>query len=304
MKTIQTIAIAVSVCAALLTSNCPCCVYVKKDIDACKPPLKDKDPFITVWIHGVSLICPNKSDIGLRYFSQLSENASLKDVGCMLHRYAPEKFPLDHIYAYSWCGSFNYNECTEAGCELYWSLKDLVEQYQETYGFKPKIRIITFSYGGNIALSLARVKDEEKFDVEELFLLGYPVMKGVSKFASDPMFKRVFNLYAVLDLIQVIDPQGFVAQCPSAPLFTSRCLKSSRNIVQAKTRLNGRSFGHFGFIDTDFLSAIANVFDGLNEIFDDQQQAQQRCDKQTFYLLNIYTKPSLARSHMYRKKCK
>lgn len=304
MKISEGIVLAVGICMIGVFGRCESYEshgYVRKNIDATRPALHDDRQFITIWIHGISLFSPNKGDIGLMHFDQLTKNRGLRNLGQMLSEYAPDKFPAEHTYAYSWAGSFNYHACEEAACKLYWSLKDLVGQYKNTYGHKPKIRLITFSYGGNIALNMAKVKDAQKLDIEELLMLGYPVVKGISKLTHDPMFKRIFNLYAILDIVQLIDPQGFICPFASCPMFTTRCLKGNGNLIQAKTRINGHSFGHFGFIGRQFISALAHVLDGLNEIADSKQHAQH-CQKMVTYLLNVYTKEKALPRYM--KSCK
>jgi hypothetical protein len=299
MKITKKILVSMCIFMVMAASGLEAHAYVK-NIDASKPAAPQNQPFITVWIHGISLFSPNKHDIGLKPFCELTGNKGLLRVGCLLNEYAPDRFPFEHIYAYSWTGRFDYRECDRASQELYWSLKGLVDDYKATYGYEPKIRIITFSYGIQVALRLAKIEDSSKLSVDELLIMAGPVVKGLSDFAKDPMFKRIFNLHALLDVVQVVDPQGFVCSCASCPLFTTRCLNGNSNLIQARARINGHSFGHFGFIGRKFLAALPAVLDGLNELAD-SQDSPSVCGKKAMYILNVYTTARLAKLHMCKK---
>lgn len=301
MKITKMMLLTASIFMLCITHSCSCKVYVRKNIDASKPALSDGQPWITVWIHGISLFSPNKKDIGLKSFDELSQNKGMQRIGCWLNEYAPDRFPLENTYAYSWNGKFNFDEVEKAANQLYWSLKDLVAHYKQTYHQDPKIRIMTFSYGGNIALYLTKVPDETKLQIDELVIMGFPVSKGISKLCHDPMFKRIFNLYALLDFVQVVDPQGLVCPFASCPMFTTRCLRGNSNMIQARTMINGHSFGHFGFTGRKFLSSIGQVLDGLNQIAEDTY-GNRGCEDRVVYLLNVYTRAKLAQRHIRSSK--
>lgn len=74
-----------------------------------------------------------------------------------------------------------------------------------------KIRIIGYSHGGNIALRLAEVYKREgylkkhKLKIDELILMGAPVLPETDYLINSSIFKKVYHFYSYGDRIQRLD---------------------------------------------------------------------------------------------------
>jgi hypothetical protein len=289
------VAFLLAVCADDITIDRK--INFKKKIYAhkCTPAKKNhlmpgEDDYITVWIHGINLFRANAYNIGLWPASTFVENESLFRIGKDLVESDPTRFSSDKTLVYSWSGMFDYTDCYRAAEDLYNNLKRLVNDYEVQNHRKPKIRIITFSYGGNIALSLPKIKDQRnKLIIDELILLAWPVQHNVVSGAKDPMFKKIFNLYSNLDCVQIIDPQGFICRnFGNVPLFSGRRIKRSDNVLQASIHLNGMGCGHFGMNSRRFVSLFPYILDELNNWFSFAREHNLGM-KKTRYTLSIYT---------------
>ena len=253
--------------------------------------------YITVWIHGVSIFKPNNYNLGLWPAHTFIGNEGLFNLGKYLVESDPERFPADNVLVYSWAGTFDFQECERSAGRLYEALVKTVDDYAAKNKSRPKIRIITFSYGGNIVFNLPKFKNPRKnLVIDELIVLAWPVQHCLVAGAHDQMFKKVFNLYSPSDVVQIMDPQGFCQRYGMAPLFSSRKLKRGDNILQTKVHINGRGRGHFGMCDRRILSAFPMVLDELNDWFSHSQEHHLGL-KRTRYLLSIYTDKSKAHKH-------
>lgn len=255
------------------------------------------DNYITVWIHGVSLFKPNQYNLGLWPAYTFIDNKGLFTIGKNLVESDPKRFPAENVLIYSWAGTFDNQECERAAARLYDALLKTINEYTTQNKCSPKIRLITFSYGGNIVFNLPKFKDpNNKLFIDELIVLGWPVQKCLVSMTHDPMFKKVFNLYSPLDFVQVIDPQGFCHGHGCAPLFSSRRLSRAANLLQTKVHLNGSGCGHFGLSERKFLSVFPILLDELNDWFCYAQEHNLGL-KRTRYMLSIYTDKSKAHKH-------
>ena len=278
-------------------------IHFKKKICVTKAVAKKtsavapSDTYITVWIHGVSIFKPNVYNNGLWPAHTFIENESLFGIGKDLVESDPKRFPADNVLMYSWAGKFDYGECEKASARLYDSLFNAIKEYTAQNRSSPKIRIVTFSYGGNIALNLPKFKAQgKKLVVDELILLAWPVQKSLVSMARDPMFKRIFNVYSPLDIVQIMDPQGLCCFNPNMPLFSSRRIKRAPNVLQAQIHINGRGCGHFGLNNRKFVSVFPLVLDELNDWFCYAQENNLGL-KRTRYMLSIYTDKSKHAKH-------
>ncbi len=280
-------------------------ISFKKKIIACKSthstrkvqPVKYSDDYITVWIHGVSLFRSNGYNLGLWPAHTFIEDKSMFGIGKDLVDSDPIRFPADKVIMYSWAGKFNYDECEKAAAQLYEALVKTIKEFIDHNKARPKIRIITFSYGGNIVFNLPKFKDPcNALMIDELIVLAWPAQQRLMPMVHDPMFKKVFNIYSPLDFVQIFDPQCFFERQGKAPLFTSRRLKKAANILQAKIHINGRGCGHFGLNNRPFVSMFPLVLDTLNDWFSYSQEHNLGL-KKTRYMLSIYTDKRKAHKH-------
>lgn len=249
-----------------------------------------EEHYITVWIHGIDLFKSNFYNLGLWPAHTFVENESLFRIGKDLVESDPVRFSSDKLLMYSWAGRFNYEECERAAGMLYDFLTQAVKDYEKQNDYRPKVRIITFSYGGNIVFNLPKFKNPRNMlIIDELILLAWPVQNDLVYRAKDSMFKKIFNVYSPLDCVQIIDPQGFVCRpFGKAALFTGRRIKRADNVLQASIHLNGRGCGHFGLNGRRFISLFPYVLDELNDWFSFSKEHNLGM-KKTRYILSIYT---------------
>lgn len=140
-------------------------------------------------------------------------------------------------YTFGWTGLVSN---TARFCEaqaFYHQLNHLCNEYKKTKRCIPRIQIVAYSHGGNVALNLARidsllpVHQRLPVAIDELILLGVPMQRDTSQYASSALFKRVINIYSQKDYIQKIDPTVV------GNLFSNRRIKRSiyedhANVVQ------------------------------------------------------------------------
>lgn len=116
--------------------------------------------------------------------------------------------PSDEYYAFGWSGLVSHKlRYLEAGI-LYQQLHDVIKDLKEK-GKNPRVRIISYSHGGNLSIQLGAVhvtkSPSEQFTVDELYLNGTPVQIETDYLINSPIFKRVFNVYSKADSIQKLD---------------------------------------------------------------------------------------------------
>lgn len=116
--------------------------------------------------------------------------------------------PSDEYYAFGWSGLVSHKlRYLEAGI-LYHQLHDVVKKLK-SQGKNPKVRIISYSHGGNLSIQLGAVHvtktPAEQFTIDELYLNGTPVQIETDYLINSPVFKRVYNIYSKADSIQKLD---------------------------------------------------------------------------------------------------
>ncbi|MEX0939929.1 MAG: hypothetical protein WDZ41_01055 [Candidatus Babeliales bacterium] len=120
-------------------------------------------------------------------------------------------------------------------------LKELPNIKQKSV--KPKIRIVSYSHGGNVALKLAEIyksegyKKEEKIIIDELILIGVPILPETDYLINSSIFKKIYHCYSYGDRVQRMD-------CFSVNrMFSNRIFKKrsdfpvSEKLVQINIRM-------------------------------------------------------------------
>lgn len=151
-------------------------------------------------------------------------------------------------YTFGWSGLLNIEERAKEGERFYQQLTEELAKIRAT-GAEPRLHILGYSHGGNVALNLAaaRQKDtlpaSEQLHVETLVLLGMPVQKATDYLVSDPLFKKVYHLYSTEDAIQTLDifsPNQFFSE----RIFKERrAFKLPDNLVQIRIRVTRKVRG-------------------------------------------------------------
>jgi len=244
---------------------------------------------ITVWIHGTRTISLSTLPLLKRFFKNYfgidglhpaqiyTEKNNMLSIAKTLHKTDPESFPFEDIYIFGWSGVLSPQARFEAAIQLYEELLTLSRNYVEKYQIKPRIRLITHSHGGNVALYLAqREKDQqENLVVDEFVILACPVQKETSHLLKSEMFKSVYSFYSTFDFIQTLDPQGAYnakkqwSQNKKAhlnlqePFFSERMFESQENLKQMLVKENGRPILHSEFIHEQFVARIPGLLHEL-----------------------------------------
>jgi len=126
-----------------------------------------------------------------------------------LEHYMSQKTEKNIFYTFGWSGllstQIRYHEAEIFYNALEKEIKNLREQ-----GLNPKIRIIGYSHGGYIALNLGAVFNNKKCNnldwcVDELILLGVPVISDTDFLVESLLFKKIYHIYSPGDRVQVVD---------------------------------------------------------------------------------------------------
>jgi len=234
-------------------------------------------PTITVWVHGTlglsKVVFPQffMSIPGMRKAHDYNPKTNLYKVAETLCTTDPETFAREDFYLFGWSGTLSCKARRKAAQELYEQLVLLVGQYKWRYGVTPKIRLVTHSHGGNVALYLAEIQTEQTIPlaIDELVMLACPVQKRTIHLIKDPMFKTIFSLYSKFDLIQVLDPQGIYEikdiflgrkkRKSETPFFSERKFPDQPNLIQKQATHHGRAITHLEFILTKFLTQFPDT---------------------------------------------
>ena len=115
---------------------------------------------------------------------------------------------INHYYTYGWSGLLSSKTRYRDAKDLFVSLEQEIEKLKKQ-NYIPRVRIIGYSHGGNVGLNLAAVRQKEfpnsQLAIDEMVLLGSPVIADTDYLINDPMFKQVFNLYSHVDRVQPLD---------------------------------------------------------------------------------------------------
>lgn len=202
--------------------------------------------------------------IGLHPLENIDPSTHHRTLGEILQK----QYLHSHIYLFGWSGKRSFNVRKKAAHELRTALDILLQKYQHEYGYTPKLRLITHSHGGNVALNLACIKNNYPNDlfIDELILLACPVQDATEPFSTDPMFKHIYSLYSTTDLYQIIDPQGaYSSQKNIAKTFFSRrTFTPHKNLTQVSITINNRCPMHIEFILSQFVCKLSNLIAKIN----------------------------------------
>lgn len=236
-----------------------------------KAPITHQAPPVTIWVHGTRLlpkgIMPTffYSKPGLHHYTELEPKYYQRKIAQTLINADPVCHPAEEYYLFGWSGKLSFAERETAAKVLYHDLKELIENYKKRYGVQPHIRIISHSHGGNVILLLEEVKDADDTSIviDEVIFLAIPVQTPTMEYICSPIFKKIYSLYSMLDVLQVIDPQGL--QQEDAPLFSARAFACQEKIEQVAIKMSERSIMHIEFVKPKFLAALPAIIDEINQ---------------------------------------
>lgn len=251
--------------------------------------------YITVYIHGTKLApralvrrifhIPD----GLVPAATFENQYHLRSIADTLSAADPVRFSDEYMFLFGWSGALRFEDREQAAQDLYKQLKPVIKSYEQKYGKTPKLRIITHSHGGNVALNLAKLKDDPHFIIDELILLACPVQEATAGLIRDAMFKEVFVLYSSLDLTQIIDPQGLYTHDGDRPMWSQRRFPKQDNITQVKLKLNGHALFHADFIRLKFMAMLPQIIDKMREFQKLCLNEPDMNSKKVQQILSVYT---------------
>ena len=111
-------------------------------------------------------------------------------------------------YTYGWSGLLSSRFRLKEAQIFYDRLMNEMRRFHAR-NHHPKIRIVSYSHGGNLALNLAAIQREcvpaYPLVISELIMIGLPVQSITDYLIRDPMFERIYHFYSLSDHVQRID---------------------------------------------------------------------------------------------------
>lgn len=240
-----------------------------------------KERTITIWIHGTKAFFSKflfknffyKRD-GLHPALNFEPKYHLREIAELLYSADPNDYYIDDIYFFGWSGKLSFKARYKAAKKLYVQLHELIKHYEEKYGVKPKIRIITHSHGGNVALGIACFNNDLQLIIDELILLACPVQERTCNLTNHETFKKIYSLYSRFDSIQILDPQLIYyllkkdfAEIPIKPtsFFSRRDFQPLEKMLQVQIKFNARGIMHLEFITNKFVGLLPALLHEINQ---------------------------------------
>ncbi|OQA35403.1 MAG: hypothetical protein BWY54_00589 [Candidatus Dependentiae bacterium ADurb.Bin331] len=121
-------------------------------------------------------------------------------------KFANPEMPKQEYYTFGWSGllsQFMWN--LEA--EIFYKKLDELVATTRAQGYEPRIRMVGYSHGGTFALHLAHF-DTGSFAIDEMWLIGVPVLPGAYDLINRPFFKKIDHFYSYGDRVQPLDCFG------------------------------------------------------------------------------------------------
>jgi pimeloyl-ACP methyl ester carboxylesterase len=125
-------------------------------------------------------------------------------------QYTTQKHTKNYYYTFGWSGLLNQQARYLDAIKFYDALEKELDHYFSEK-IKPKIRIIGYSHGANLALELAQIDKEKKtyaekrLSIEELILIGAPLLPESSHLIYGSIFKKIYHFYSSGDRVQQMD---------------------------------------------------------------------------------------------------
>ncbi len=122
--------------------------------------------------------------------------------------YAHQTPTINYYYTFGWSGLMSLTQRMEDAQHFYNELVSEIKKIHEHHLVMPRIRLISYSHGGNVCLNLAHAKDKNQsacLSIDELILIGSPVQRETKHLVADPMFKKIYNFYSLDDMVQPLD---------------------------------------------------------------------------------------------------
>ena len=114
----------------------------------------------------------------------------------------------NHYYTFGWSGLLGPTIRYKEAEKLFVGIERELEKYH-TQGIYPKVRLIGYSHGANVCLNIAAIRQDmfplSSLTIDQLILLGAPVLTETDFLVNDQIFKKIYHVYSDADRIQRID---------------------------------------------------------------------------------------------------
>lgn len=170
-------------------------------------------------------------------------NNAAHAVGTIFNEISKQYYPTrtDLYYTFGWSGLLSPTQRYHDSHELFLALEHLIETVKDEYKSSPKIRLVGYSHGGNVLLNLAAIKKDyyptSLLQVEELVLLGVPLVTETDFLVTDSMFKNTYHLFSEKDRIQCIDFFSFNRLFSRKKFRSRKGFVLPNNLIQVNIKL-------------------------------------------------------------------
>ncbi len=111
------------------------------------------------------------------------------------------------FYTFGWSGLISEKRRYAEACILFKQLQEQISAHKKL-GKYVKIRLIGYSHGATLLLNLAEVAKDfppDTVTIDELHLVGLPVIRVAHAQIRSPIFKKIYNIYSRGDKAQRLD---------------------------------------------------------------------------------------------------
>jgi hypothetical protein len=264
------------------------CIFISISATSENLHQKKKEITITIWVHG-SNVTP---DLILRNFfyhqkgmvnalQYRSPRYHARVIAEVLSEADPINYQMENFYFYGWSGALCYDQRKETARSLYLAILELKDTYLHKYpNANLKIRIITHSHGGNVALNLCPAqKNDAPLIIDELIMLAAPVQLATKDLAQSSCFKKIYSFYSGTDLYQILDFQRVRKKRRTLKIYSERRFEEFENVRQAKVKLNCRSLMHIEFLLKKFLRHLPLLTKELDALYDSLDDNAKKREK-------------------------
>lgn len=190
----------------------------------------------------------------------------------IISSYNKESVAEGKYYTFGWSGLLSPQMRYLEAEIFYKELEKLVCLFRNK-GFLPKIRIVGYSHGGNVALKLASIHDgihrNNAVKVDQLILVGVPILPESAMLISHSIFDKIYHFYSLGDRIQNLDCfalNRFFSErivCASSPSIAKKLTQIRLIVKRPQKKYSYKNFS------SDFLrySQLRNADPGHSEFW-------------------------------------
>lgn len=230
--------------------------------------------YLTIYVHGtttalglrlISRFCKDVSfgELGIHHIDKLQACNLLRQDALLLQKGDSKRFDVNHFYTFGWSGKLSFKARQKAGFQLYQDIQKLLLEYKKKYGYFPKVQILTFSHGGNVALNMVKSLpffQDQKVDLE-LVIVACPVQKVTEPLIEHECIDRSYVISSSRDLLQVVDCYYHEKKWNAPERFFKT---SKQNCHQVKVMINDRGLGHIDLMRS-FMIHLPYVLNFLDQ---------------------------------------